>query len=965
MAVTEKTKLFKLASEINIGRDNIVEFLQGKGFKIENKATAILTEEMVDLVLEKFKKEKKAADTQRQKLEKYKAPKKPVETKEKVEEKLIQDLTIDIMVKRETVPTVEQGFKVDLTPKKEEKILEIESKEQAVAPKKEPEEVKPEEIKKLKIEPTKKEPVSKQKEPPKIEEKIQEEIVGIEIEKEETKVLEVKEVSKEEVTSVTVTELVQPAAKAEILEEKAEEPVEKKKKKKKKKKIVEVEYDDGETSFKKVPKGLKILGKIELGEKREIIKPKKIKDEAEAETSEERRTEIEYDSIKKKYKIKGRERETVKDKVVIDKRRKKKKSLRETISKDEIDRAIKETLTGISESAIISKRTKIKQKKKAEREEKELKRAVELEKESKKLLLSEFVTTNDLANLMKVSPKDIIKKCFELGLFVTINQRLDKDTITLIADDYGIEVSFLDDKEIHIITDEDDPEETKQPRPPIVTIMGHVDHGKTSLLDYIRNTNVVAGEAGGITQHIGAYRVELSNGKSITFLDTPGHEAFTAMRARGALVTDIVVLVVAADDSVMPQTVEAISHAQAANVPIIVAINKMDKPDANPDRIRQQLSDHNILVEEWGGKYQSVEISSKRGDNIDLLLEKILLEAELLDLKARYNRKAVAPIIETNLDKGLGAVATVIVQKGILKILDNFVAGHFAGRVRAMFDERDKKVTEATPSMPVRVIGFDGLPEAGDILTVVDNEQQARMIASQRMQMRREQEFKQVRHITLDDISKQIQIGGVKELLLILKCDVAGTIEALSDSLLKLSRDEVRIQVIHKGVGDINESDVMLAYASGAVIIGFQVGITSKAKKLAETESVDIRIYNIIYDCINEIKLALEGLLTPEIREDITAAVEIRKVYRISKVGNIAGCYVLNGKISRNDKVRVLRDGFPIFNGGISSLKRGKDDVKEVDTGFECGISLDGFNNIEVGDIIEAYKVIETKRKIY
>jgi len=958
MAITEKIRLFKLASEINIGRDNIVEFLQSKGFNIENKATAILTDDMVDLVLEKFKKEKKAADTQRQKLEKYKTPKKSFEFKDKKEEEKIQDLTIDILVERETIPPkpVEPVIEI-VTPKEQEILKEKAVEETAKEIKKESEQIKAPKTKKEKAEPVK----EIRKEPIKAIDEVKEEIIGIEIEKtpEHTELIADKE------KHVADTEQVLPEIVIEGDEQKELEITEKKKKKKKKKKIVEVEYEDGITSFKKAPKGLRIIGKIDLDELKESQKIKKDKVE-ESEIGEEKRTEIEYDSIKKKYKIKGRDRDVaIKDKVTLDKRKRKKKSLRETISKDEVDRAIKETLTGISEAALTAKRSKLKQRKKAEREEKELRRIEEQEKESKKLQLSEFVTTNDLANLMKVSSNDIIKKCFDLGLFVTINQRLDKDTITLIADDYGIEVTFLDDKEIQLITDEDDPEETKKPRPPIVTIMGHVDHGKTSLLDYIRNTNVVAGEAGGITQHIGAYQVELQHGKFITFLDTPGHEAFTAMRARGALVTDIVVLVVAADDSVMPQTVEAISHALAANVPIVVAINKIDKPDANPDRIKQQLSEHNVLVEEWGGKYQCVEISSKRGDNIDVLLEKILLEAELLDLKARYDRKAVAPVIEANLDKGLGAVATVIVQKGTLKIHDYFVAGHHAGRVRAMFDERDNKVTEATPSMPVRVIGFDGLPEAGDILTVVDSDQQARMIASQRKLMRREQEFKQIRHVTLDDISKQIQIGGIRDLFLILKCDVAGTIEALADSLLKLSRDEVRIQIIHKGVGDIHESDVMLAYASSAVIIGFQVGITNKAKKLAETESVDIRIYNIIYDCINEIKLALEGLLTPEIKEDITATVEIRKVYKISKLGNIAGCYVLNGKISRNDKVRVLRDGFPIFNGYISSLKRGKDDVKEVDTGFECGISLEGFNGIEVGDIIEGYKVIEMKRKIY
>ena len=555
-------------------------------------------------------------------------------------------------------------------------------------------------------------------------------------------------------------------------------------------------------------------------------------------------------------------------------------------------------------------------------------------------------------------------KCMGLGLMVSINQRLDKDTIILIASDYGFEVDFVDDQAEMVIEEEEDAPDTLQPRSPIVTIMGHVDHGKTSLLDHIRNANVVAGEAGGITQHIGAYRVELPNGRSISFLDTPGHEAFTAMRARGAQVTDIVVLVVSADDSVMPQTIEAISHAQAAGVPIVVAINKIDKPDANPDRIRQQLADHGVLVEDWGGKFQVAEVSAKTGLNVPSLLEKILLEADLLDLKANPDRAAKATVIEAHIDKGRGNVVTVMVQKGTLNVGDIFVCGQFAGRVRAMFDERGHRMEQAGPSMPAQVTGFDGLPNAGDILVEMDTDSEARDVATRRQQLRREQQFRGMRHMTLDDISAQIQQGGVKELRLIVRADVSGSVEALADSLQKLSTQEVKVRILYRGVGAISESDIMLASASDAVIVGFQVNVPPAARKLAEAETVDVRLYSIIYDCINEVQLALEGMLTPDIKEEITSTVEVRAIFKISKLGTIAGCYVQNGKITRNDKVRVLRDGFEIYKGTLASLKRIKDDVREVDSGYECGIGVQGFNDLEMGDIIEGYKTIEVKRKL-
>lgn len=651
------------------------------------------------------------------------------------------------------------------------------------------------------------------------------------------------------------------------------------------------------------------------------------------------------------------------DKSGLAAKKKKKRSVREQISEVDVNRAIKQTLSGMDDTSAGSFRAKIRQKKKQEREEKEEKLQAEKEKAAFQLELAEFVTTSDLAGLMNINPNEIIIKCMQLGLMVTINQRLDKDTITLIASDYGYEVDFLDEKESQVIEDEEDAPESLLPRPPIVTIMGHVDHGKTSLLDFIRKTTVVAGESGGITQHIGAYMVD-NGGKQITFLDTPGHEAFTAMRARGAQVTDIVVLVVAADDNVMPQTIEAISHSKAAGVPIIVAINKMDKPDSKPDRIKQQLADHDVLVEEWGGKNQSVEISAKFGQNIDKLLDAILLEAELKELTANPDRNARGTVIEAHMDKGLGAVTTVVVQKGSLKVGDNFVAGTSFGRVRAMFDERGKKIELTTPSHPVRVIGFDIVPSAGDSFVVVNSDSEARRIANERKQLKREQEFRQVRHITLDQISEQIKLGGVKDLYVILKADVSGSLEALTDSLQKLSHDEVRINILHKGVGEISESDVMLARASGAIIVGFHTSPSQKAKRLADDEDVEIREYEIIYDCINDIQMAVEGMLRPVLSQVVTGTVEIRALYKISKIGTIAGCYVLTGKINRNDKVKVMRDGLEIYSGSIKQLKREKDDAKTVNESYECGILLDGFNDILVGDIIECYKTVETKRTI-
>jgi translation initiation factor IF-2 len=641
---------------------------------------------------------------------------------------------------------------------------------------------------------------------------------------------------------------------------------------------------------------------------------------------------------------------------------------KEEPTEKEIQDQIKATLarlSGAGKSGKFAQRAKLRRQKRDDVAMTAEEAAMELDAQSKVLKVTEFVTANELATMMDVPVTKIIGTCMSLGMFVSINQRLDAETLTIVADEFGYEIQFVKpDDESDSIIEQDDEDDDLLPRAPVVTIMGHVDHGKTSLLDYIRKANVVAGEAGGITQHIGAYMVTTSTGKQVTFLDTPGHEAFTAMRARGAKVADIAIIVVAADDAVMPQTKEAINHAQAAGVPLVFAFTKIDKPGANSDKIREQLSIMNILVEDWGGKFQSQEISGKSGLNVDLLLEKVLLEAELLDLKANPAKRATGSVIEATLDKGRGIVTTVLVQAGTLKVGDPILAGSYSGRVKALFNERGQKVDEAGPSVPVQVLGMQGAPTAGDKFNAMDSEIEAREIANKRLQLMREQGLRTQKHITLDEIGRRLAIGNFKELNLIVKGDVDGSIEALSDSLLKLSTQEIQINIIGKAVGQISESDVLLASASDAIIIGFQVRPSSGARKLAEAEQIDIRLYSIIYDAINEIKAAMEGMLAPEFEEKITANVEIRDIYKITKVGTIAGCMVLDGKITRNSKIRIVRDGVVVYTGELASLKRYKDDVKEVNTGYECGLNINNFNNIEVGDIVEAYEQVEVKRKL-
>ena len=588
------------------------------------------------------------------------------------------------------------------------------------------------------------------------------------------------------------------------------------------------------------------------------------------------------------------------------------------------------------------------------------------EQESKVLKLTEFVTANDLANMMDVPVTKVIATCMSIGIMVSINQRLDAETINIVAEEFGFKTEYVSAEVVEAINadEEDDNEEDWVARPPIVTVMGHVDHGKTSLLDNIRKANVIAGEAGGITQHIGAYNVKLSSGRRITFLDTPGHEAFTAMRARGAKVTDIAIIIVAADDAVMPQTIEAINHASAAGVPIVFAINKVDKPHANPEKIKEELANMNYLVEDWGGKYQSQEISAKKGMGVEELLEKVLLEADLLDLKANPKKRAVGSIIESSLDKGRGYVSTVLVENGTLKMGDIVLAGTHHGRIKAMFNERNQRVDTAGPSEPVLILGLNGAPQAGDTFNVLETEQEAREIATRREQLQRELGIRTQKMLTLDDIGRRIAVGNFQELNVIVKGDVDGSVEALSDSLIRLSTEEIQVNVIHKAVGQISESDVVLAAASNAIIIGFQVRPSVQARRNAEKDGVEIRLYSIIYDAIEEVKSAMEGMLSPEIREEITAYVDVTQVFKITKVGTVAGCVVKEGKIKRSNKIRLIRDGIVIYAGELGSLKRFKDDVKEVVAGLDCGLNITNFNDIQVGDVIESYEETEVKKTL-
>ena len=731
-------------------------------------------------------------------------------------------------------------------------------------------------------------------------------------------------------------------------------------------------------SEKKLAPKVNVFGKIDLDSLNQSTRPKKKTKEERRKEREEKAMQAHPDGKKKRSRI-TKERVNIDQAVKqnnngggdshADKSNAKKKNRKRNhkpleVNEEDVARQVKETLARLTSKGQNKKGAKYRKEKREAAQEHLKEQRAEAKAESKTLKLTEFVTVSELASMMNVSVNQVIGTCMSVGIMVSINQRLDAETINLVADEFGFKTEYVSAEVSEAITEEEDDENDLVPRAPIVTVMGHVDHGKTSLLDHIRNTNVIAGEAGGITQHIGAYNVTLADGRKITFLDTPGHEAFTAMRARGAQVTDIAIIIISADDSVMPTTREAIAHAQAANVPMVFAINKIDKPGANPDKIREDLANMNLLVEEWGGKYQCQEISAKKGIGVDDLLEKVLLEAEMLDLKANPNRKATGSIIESSLDKGRGYVSTVLVSNGTLRVGDNVIAGTSYGRIKAMFNERNQRIEKASPAEPAIILGLNGAPTAGDTFHVLETEQEAREIANKRLQLQREQGLRTQKRLTLSDISHRIALGSFKELNIIVKGDTDGSIEALSDSFIKLSTEKIKVDVIYKAVGQISESDVTLADASDALIVGFQVRPSAAARKLADQEGVEINTYSVIYDAIEDVKSAMEGMLEKVKKEVVTGQVEVREVYHISKVGTVAGAYVTEGKVHRTDKARVVRDGIVVHTGEINALKRFKDDVKEVGVNFECGISLVNFNDIQVGDILETFMEIEVKQKL-
>lgn len=914
---TKQLRLTKVAKEFNMSLVKIIEFLASKGKPVENNPNAKIGEEEYSLLVKEYSSDKSAreeAEQVSQNISKVKRDTIVLDDKKSKQKETEKNEAV-----KEIAATVKSETSVKKSESAEEKTIlktEIESLEG-------PKVLGMVDLKSInaKTKPDKK--------PKKGAEKPEQAKVKEETKAEEEKVNEIK---------------------APVLEVETE-----------------VKEDFLETKFEKL-EGPKILGKVILPAKEEKKKPVASSNELSADKKKRKRirkgglSEEEIKKVGKEQADKAKERAKEK---YGDPRKKGVAKPRHELTEEEIQNQIKETLARLSQKGSKSKTSKYRREKRDEVRERLAEEHELAEADKKVLRVAEFVSANQMAQMMNVQVTQIISTCMALGLFVSINQRLDAETISIVAEEFGYKVEFGSAEEIEGVKEEEaDKPEDLISRPPIVTVMGHVDHGKTSLLDFIRKANVVAGEAGGITQHIGAYNVKLPNNKSITFLDTPGHEAFTAMRARGAKVTDLAIIVVAADDSIMPQTKEAINHAQAAGVPMIFAINKIDKPGANPDKIREGLSAMNILVEEWGGKFQCQEVSAKQGKNIDLLLEKVLLESEMMDLKANPNRNAAGSIIEASMEEGRGYVATILVQNGTLRIGDVMLAGSYSGRVRAMFNERGAKVTEAGPSMPVKVLGLSGAPTAGDKFNVFEDEREAREIANKRLQLQREQGIRTHKHITLDEIGRRLAIGDFKELNIIVKGDVDGSIEALADSLLKLSTEKVQVNIIHKSVGAISESDVLLASASNAIIIGFQVRPSTNARKLAETEEIDIRLYSIIYDAINEVKAAMEGMLAPEFEEKITCNIEIREVFNITKVGTIAGCYVLDGKVNRNTKVRIIRDGIVVHSGALGSLKRFKDDVKEVAAGYECGLNIEGYNDIKAGDIIEGYEMVEVKAKL-
>ena len=922
-------KISKVARDLNVGIPTLVEFLQKNNQNVENNLNTRITDEQYDMLIKEFKTDKDLKKkSQQYSSERHKEKAKPAPEAARTEEiktvvtpisspKVVGKIDLDEVNKVKAQEQAKPEVKLPEKPKQEPVEAKVEEKPQ-------PQPVKEAEPQPAQPKPQPQKPADKHKKAEKPKDNgIKTNAAGTEI--------------------ITVVEQIAAP---------------------------------------------KIVGKINLDDINQQTRPKKkTKEEKRKERMmKEQRTNADNSEQRKKRKRIGKE------KIDIDKtqpqqgggkpddnnnspkrnsgkggnrndRQKPKRHIKPEVNEEDVQKQVKETLARLTNKP-QKKSAKWRKEKREAYEEREREEAAIEKAESKILRITEFVTANDLALMMDVPVNKVIATCMNLGVMVSINQRLDAETINIVAEEFGFKTEYVSAEVSEAITETDDKEEDLQQRPPIVTVMGHVDHGKTSLLDYIRNANVIAGEAGGITQHIGAYNVKLDDGRRITFLDTPGHEAFTAMRARGAKVTDIAIIIVAADDNVMPQTVEAINHASAAGVPIIFAINKIDKPNANPDKIKEELANMNYLVEDWGGKYQSQEISAKKGTGVDELMEKVLLEAEMLDLKANPNRKATGSIIESSLDKGRGYVATVLVSNGTLKVGDIMVAGTSYGKIRAMFNERNQRIQEAGPSAPALVLGLNGAPTAGDAFNILDSEREAREITNRREQLQRELKERTRRMPGLDDIARRRALGEFHELNLIVKGDVDGSIEALSDSLIKLSTPEVQVNVIHKAVGAISESDVTLAAASDAVIIGFQVRPSLAAKRLAENEGVDIRLYSIIYDAIEEVKDAMEGMLSPEMKEEITGTAEVLQTYKISRVGTIAGCMVREGKIKRTSKIRLIRDGIVIYTGDLGSLKRFKDDVKEVVSGYDCGLNINNYNDVKEGDMIEAFEEVEVTKKL-
>ena len=1000
-------RLNKVTRDLNVGITTVVEFLQKKGYTIEASPNAKITEEQYAVLVkefstdknlkiesEKFSQERQNKDRNKasisiegfeSKKEKEEVVKTVIPEEARPKLKQVGKIDLDNLNKKTASKVVEPAAKViEQTPKAEPVVEKVVERKETPQPEKEtPKPVVVEEKKPESAPQPAPAPVLEEKKEPKIE-KTEEKTPQVkEMEKETPEAAPVQEKEEDDVFKIRPTEFkskinvvgqIDLAAlnqstrpKKKSKEEKRKEREEKDKQRQEQRKLMK------DAIIKEIRKGDDKISKNSVNDdaakkkKRNRINKERVDINAAGTTNvggasnnNQRNDNANRPNRNNNSKPNGNNNQGGGK---FNKDRFKKPVVKAEVSDEDVAKQVKETL------ARLTNKTKNKaakyRKEKRENVQNRLMEQEEMEQEDSKILkLTEFVTANELASMMDIPVTQVIATCMSIGIMVSINQRLDAETINLVAEEFGYKTEYVSAEVAQAITEEEDNEEDLQPRAPIVTVMGHVDHGKTSLLDYIRKANVIAGEAGGITQHIGAYNVKLEDGRHITFLDTPGHEAFTAMRARGAKVTDIAIIIVAADDNVMPQTKEAINHAMAAGVPIVFAINKVDKPHANPDKIKEELAAMNFLVEEWGGKYQSQDISAKKGTGVHDLLEKVLLEAEMLDLKANPDRKATGSIIESSLDKGRGYVATMLVANGTLKMGDIVLAGTSYGKVKAMFNERNQRIKEAGPSEPVLILGLNGAPAAGDTFHVIDTEQEARDIANKREQLQREQGLRTQKLLTLDEVGRRLALGDFHELNVIVKGDVDGSVEALSDSLIKLSTEQVQVNVIHKGVGQISESDVTLAAASDAIIVGFQVRPSSSAGKLAEQEGVDIRKYSVIYDAIEEVKAAMEGMLAPTLKEQITATIEVREVFNITKVGLVAGAMVKTGKVKRSDKARLIRDGIVVFTGAINALKRFKDDVKEVGTNFECGISLTNCNDIKVGDIIEAYEEVEVKQTL-